>query len=211
MMSTEINIFSQNGLTGDKASVNGEIFTRPMNESLVHQLIVHYLACARSGASAQKSRSEVSGGGKKPWRQKGTGRARAGTSRSPIWRSGGVTFASKTRNHQTKLNKKMYRAALQCIFSELIRQNRLLLGEGVFDGQQESLKTKQIADSLNHIDARKKVLLFNEVNDSYQRATNNIPNLDVFDVNRINPASLVSADIVIINTKALQALEGRFV
>lgn len=210
-MTVEISIYSQDGLTGNKAKLSAEAFDRPLNESLIHQLVTHYLACARSGTSAQKSRSEVRGGGKKPWRQKGTGRARAGTSRSPIWRSGGVTFASKTRNFKTKLNKKMYRAALQCIFSELIRQQRLLLGEGVFDGKQTNLKTKDISESLKHLEAHRKVLLFSKVDDAYERATNNIPNLDVFDVNTINPAVLVSADVVIVNTDALEALEGRFV
>lgn len=209
-MSVEISVYSQDGMTGDKTRVSEEVFDRPINETLVHQLVTHYLAGGRSGTSAQKTRSEVSGGGKKPWRQKGTGRARAGTARSPIWRSGGVTFASKTRDHSNKINKKMYRAALQCIFSELIRQNRLLHGEGVFDGKQETLQTRQMSDSLSHLDGRRKVLLLNKVNETYLRATSNIPNLDVFDVNTINPASLVAADVVIVNSDALDTLEGRF-
>ena len=207
----EINIYTQDGLTGNKANVNEEIFSRPINETLVHQLVTHYLAGGRAGTSAQKTRSEVSGGGKKPWRQKGTGRARAGTSSSPIWRSGGVTFASKTRNHKNKINKKMYKAALQCIFSELIRQDRLLFGQGIFDGKQEALKTRDLSDSLGRMEARRKVLLLADVSEAYKRATNNIPNLEVFDVNTINPASLVSADAVIVNSEALEALEGRFV
>jgi large subunit ribosomal protein L4 len=209
-MSVEISIYSQDGLTGGKTKINADVFDRPINETLVHQLVTHYLAGGRAGTSAQKSRSEVRGGGKKPWRQKGTGRARAGTTRSPIWRSGGVTFASKTRDFSNKINKKMYRAALQCIFSELLRQDRLLLGEGVFDGKQEDLQTRQIADSLMHLSGRRKVLLLNKVDETYQRATNNIPNLEVFDVNTINPALLVSADVVIVNSDALETLEGRF-
>ena len=148
--------------------------------------------------------------GKKPWRQKGTGRARAGSAQSPIWRAGGVTFASKTRNHKNKINKKMYRAALQSIFSELIRQERLLLGEGVYNGKQDSIKTREICNSLTHLNGRRKVLLLNKVNEIYLRATNNIHDLDVFDVNTINPAALVSADVVIVNSDALEALEGRF-
>ena len=209
-MSIEINNYSQDGLTGSKTIVNEDAFGRPMNTTLVHQLVTHYLAGARAGTSAQKSRSEVSGGGKKPWRQKGTGRARAGTSSSPIWRSGGVTFASKTRSYKSKLNKKMYRAGLQCIFSELIRQERLLLGEGLFDGKQDTLKVRQVSDSLGNLEVRRKVLLLNKVSETYSRGTNNIPNLDVFDVNSINPASLISADVVIVNSDALEVLEGRF-
>jgi large subunit ribosomal protein L4 len=210
-MSIEISVCSQDGLTGNKAKINETVFNRPMNETLIHQLVTHYLAGARSGTSAQKSRSEVTGSGKKPWRQKGTGRARSGSFQSPIWRSGGVTFASKTRNYKNKINKKMYRAALQSIFSELIRQERLLLGEGVFDGKQEDIKTREMYDSLTHLDGRKKVLLLNKVNETYLRATNNIHDLDVFDVNTINPAALVSADVVIVNSDALESLEGRFV
>ncbi|HFD11238.1 MAG TPA: 50S ribosomal protein L4 [Crenotrichaceae bacterium] len=210
-MNVEISNYSQDGLTGKKTNVSEKSFNRPINETLIHQLVIHYLAGARSGTSAQKSRSEVAGGGKKPWRQKGTGRARAGTSSSPIWRSGGVTFASKTRDHKTKLNKKMHRAALQCIFSELIRADRLLLGEGLFDGNQKNLRARDVSDSLAKLNARRKVLLLNKVDENYRRATNNIPNLDVFDVNHINPALLVSADVVIVNSEALEVLEGRFV
>ncbi len=209
-MSIEIGVCSQDGLTGNKAKVSETVFNRPMNETLIHQLVTHYQAGARAGTSAQKSRSEVTGSGKKPWRQKGTGRARSGSFQSPIWRSGGITFASKTRNYKNKINKKMYRAALQSIFSELIRQGRLLLGEGVFDGKQESIKTREMYNSLTHLDGRRKVLLLNKVNETYLRATNNIHDLDVFDVNTINPAALVSADVVIVNSDALEALEGRF-
>lgn len=210
-MSIEIKNFSQDGLTGEKTAVNEECFSRPLNETLVHQLVTHYLSWSRAGTSAQKTRSEVQGGGKKPWRQKGTGRARAGTTRSPIFRSGGVTFASKTRSYKTKLNKKMYRAGIQCIFSELIRQDRMVLGTGLFDGKEESLKTRQLADSLKHLSARKTVIMMDSLSDAYQRATGNIPNLDIFDVNSINPASLVGADVVIVNQAALKTLEDRFV
>ena len=209
-MSIEISVCSQDGLTGNKAKVSEAAFSRPMNETLIHQLVTHYRAGSRAGTSAQKSRSEVAGSGKKPWRQKGTGRARAGSVQSPIWRAGGVTFASKTRSHQNKINKKMYRAALQSIFSELIRQERLLLGEGVYDGKQEVIKTQEMCNSLTHLNGRRKVLLLNKVNETYLRATNNIHDLDVFDVNTINPAALVSADVVIVNSDALEALEGRF-
>ncbi|MEE9346023.1 MAG: 50S ribosomal protein L4 [Methylococcales bacterium] len=209
-MSIEISVCSEDGLTGNKTKVNETVFSRPMNETLIHQLVTHYRAGARSGTSAQKSRAEVTGSRKKPWRQKGTGRARAGSAQSPIWRAGGVTFASKTRNHKNKINKKMYRAALQSIFSELIRQERLLLGEGVYNGKQDSIKTREICNSLTHLNGRRKVLLLNKVNEIYLRATNNIHDLDVFDVNTINPAALVSADVVIVNSDALEALEGRF-
>src|SRR6056300_2046742 len=120
-----------NLVAGGTVEVSDVAFGREFNESLIHQVVTAYLAGARQGTRAQKTRSEVSGGGKKPWRQKGTGRARAGTTRSPIWRSGGVTFAAQPQDHSTKVNRKMYRAALRSIMSELARQDRLMVVESL--------------------------------------------------------------------------------
>ena len=126
--------------TGAAVAVSEAAFGREFNESLVHQIVTAYMAGGRQGTKAQKTRSEVSGGGIKPWRQKGTGRARSGTSNSPIWRSGGVTFAAKPRNFEQKVNKKMYRAAMQSILSELVRQERLVVADSF---AVESHKTKE--------------------------------------------------------------------
>jgi len=133
---------------GGSLNVDEAVFAKDFNETLVHQAVVAYMAGGRSGTKAQKTRSEVSGGGIKPWRQKGTGRARAGTSRSPIWRSGGVTFAAKPRDFSKKLNKKMYRAAIRSIFSELVRQDRLVV---VDDFSMEDAKTKSMVSKLSQL------------------------------------------------------------
>ena len=129
------------GLTGRAVDVSETTFGRQYNEALVHQVVVAFMAGARQGSKAQKTRSEVNGGGRKPFRQKGTGRARAGTIRSPIWRGGGVTFAAKPRDHSQKVNKKMFRGAMQSILSELIRQERLVITE---DFSVDAPKTKQV-------------------------------------------------------------------
>ena len=133
----------------EKISLADESFCREYNEPLVHQTVVSYLAGGRQGSVKQKNRSEVRGGGRKPWRQKGTGRARAGTIRSPIWRSGGVTFAARTQDHSKKLNKKMYRGAMQCLLSELIRQDRLIV---VNEFTVETHKTRDLINKLREFD-----------------------------------------------------------
>ena len=134
------------GKTSKSLSVSDVAFAKEYNEGLIHQVVVAYLAGARQGTRAQKNRADVRGGGKKPWRQKGTGRARAGTIRSPIWRGGGVTFASKSKDFSVKINRKMYRAAMRSIFSELARQQRLLVVEDI---NVESPKTKLLLEKLN--------------------------------------------------------------
>jgi large subunit ribosomal protein L4 len=208
-MTVEIQIYSNEGISSAKHELNAVGFQREFNEDLVHQLICHYQAGARAGTSAQKTRSEVRGGGKKPWAQKGGGRARAGTIRSPIWRSGGVTFAGKTRSFANKINKKMYRAAIQCIFSELARQQRLVLGQGVLAGAGEEIRTKELHQILQGIDARRMVLLVDSSNEQLERAANNIPDVLVMTTNSINPVVLVGADLVIASSEAIQVLEGR--
>ena len=144
----------------EKVSVSDDAFGREFNESLVHQVVVTYLAGARQGSVKQKTRSEVSGGGKKPWRQKGTGRARSGTTRSPIWRSGGVTFAAVPQDHSKKINKKMYRGAMRCIVSELIRQDRLLV---VDDFTVDSHKTKGLIEKLSQLNLEDVLIVSEQV------------------------------------------------
>lgn len=186
-------------------AVSDATFSREFNESLVHQVVSAYLAAARQGTRAQKTRSEVNGGGKKPWRQKGSGRARAGTIRSPIWRSGGVTFAAKPQSYEQKVNRKMYRAAMQVILSELVRQERLVVVE---DMAVESPKTKAFAAKLKEQNLSDGALIIaDEVEQNLHLASRNIPHVDVRDVAGIDPVSLVAYDKVVVTVPALKKIE----
>lgn len=188
----------------DKVTVADKVFARDFNEGLVHQAVVSFLAGARAGTKAQKNRSAVRGGGAKPWRQKGTGRARAGTIRSPIWRSGGKTFAAVPRDHSVKLNKKMYRAAMSSIVSELIRQDRLLVVEDI---AVDAPKTKGLISKLNDLDMSKGLIVSETADENLYLAARNIPYLDVTDVAGVSAVDLVSADKVLMTVGALRALE----
>ncbi|MGB0468769.1 MAG: 50S ribosomal protein L4 [Pontibacterium sp.] len=179
-------------------------FGKEFNETLVHQVVTAYLAGARQGTKAQKNRAAVSGGGAKPWRQKGTGRARAGTSRSPIWRAGGVTFAAQPRDHAQKVNKKMYRAAMRCIFSELVRQDRLVV---VDDFALESPKTKLFVAKLNELDLSNVLLITADVEQDLYLAARNVPHVDVRDAAGVDPVSLVGFDKVLVTVAALKKVE----
>ncbi len=186
-------------------AVSDATFSREFNESLVHQVVTAYLAGARQGTRAQKTRSEVNGGGKKPWRQKGTGRARAGTIRSPIWRSGGVTFAAKPQNFEQKVNRKMYRAAMQVILSELVRQERLVVVEEM---KAETPKTKVFSAQLKEQGLNDGALIIaDEVEQNLYLASRNIPNVDVRDVAGIDPVSLVAHEKVVVTVPALKKIE----
>lgn len=156
-----------NLIAGGTVEVSDQTFGREFNEALIHQVVTAYLAGARQGTRAQKTRSEVSGGGRKPWRQKGTGRARAGTTRSPIWRSGGVTFAAKPQDFSQKVNKKMYRAAMQSIWSELIRQGRLVITD---DLGIDAPKTKALAAKLSALELSNVLIVAGEVSDAWSIA-----------------------------------------
>lgn len=179
-------------------------FGREFNEALIHQVVVAYAAGTRQGSRGQKTRSEVSGGGKKPWRQKGTGRARAGTIRSPIWRSGGVTFAAKPQDHSQKVNKKMYRGAIKSILSELVRQERLIVVEsfGV-----DSPKTKQLAAKLKEYDLSDVLIITKEVDENLFLASRNLYKVDVRDVQGIDPVSLIAFEKVLMTADAVKQLE----
>ena len=184
--------------------VSEATFGREYNEALVHQVVVAYAAGARQGTKAQKTRSEVAGGGKKPWRQKGTGRARAGTIRSPIWRSGGAACAAKPQNHTQKVNKKMYRGAIKSILSELIRQERLVVVEkfGV-----EAPKTKQLAAKLKEMDMNDVLIVTKEVDENLFLASRNLHKVDVRDVQGIDPVSLIAFEKVLMTADAVKQLE----
>jgi large subunit ribosomal protein L4 len=181
-----------------------DIFGQEYNETLVHQLVVRYLAGARAGTKAQKNRSAVSGGGAKPWRQKGTGRARAGTMSSPIWRSGGVTFAAQPRSFAQKLNKKMYKVGIRSIFSELLRQDRIVVSDDVLP---TTPKTKDLVAKLSVVDAKRVLIVANELSDDLILASRNIPYVEVSTVEGLNPVALVSADKVIATAAAVKKIE----
>lgn len=205
-MALQIPIMNDNE---DSASfdVAEEVFGREFNETLVHQLVVRHLAGARAGTKAQKNRSAVSGGGAKPWRQKGTGRARAGTSRGPIWRSGGVTFAAQPRSFAQKINKKMYKAGIRSILSELVRQDRIFVNDSILS---VSAKTKELVIKLSGVDAKRILIVVDELTDNIILASRNIPYVEVSTVQELNPVLLVNAVKVIATEAAVKKIEEGF-
>ncbi|MFK4754728.1 50S ribosomal protein L4 [Oceanobacter antarcticus] len=192
---------------GNAVAVSDATFGREFNEALVHQVVTAYMAGGRQGTKAQKTRSEVAGGGIKPWRQKGTGRARAGTSSSPIWRSGGVTFAAKPRDFDQKLNKKMYRAAMQVILSELVRQERLVVADsfGV-----ESHKTKEFVAKLSELDLSNVLIISEDIDEKLYLAARNVPHVGVTEASAIDPVSLIAFEKVLVTVQALKQLEEAY-
>jgi large subunit ribosomal protein L4 len=193
-------------LTGAEGTVEvSEVtFAREYNEALVHQVVTAYLAGARQGSRAQKTRSEVAGGGRKPWKQKGSGRARAGTIRSPLWRSGGVTFAAKPQDHSQKVNKKMYRAAMRTIWSELVRQDRLVVVEEL---KLNAPKTKLFKAKMAELNVENALVVSHDLDDNLFLAARNIPNVDVRDAASIDPVSLIAYDKVLVTVGALKQVE----
>lgn len=207
----KLNITIPKDTTAETTSVTlkDDIFKTEFNEALVHQVVTAYLAGSRAGTKAQKTRSEVSGGGIKPWRQKGTGRARAGTSRSPIWRSGGVTFAAKPRSYDQKVNKKMYRGAMRSILSELLRQNRLLVVNSFVVDKPKTKALLAVLKDLN-IDSSKKTLIITEqVEGDLYLAARNLAKVEVRDGMGIDPVSLVDADTVVMAVPVIKQLEEK--
>ena len=192
---------------GGSVEISDVTFGREFNEPLVHQVVVAHMAAARQGSRAQKTRSEVSGGGRKPWRQKGTGRARAGTIRSPIWRGGGVTFAARPQDHSTKVNRKMYRGALRCIVSELIRQGRLVAVDEFNVGEP---KTKTLLQQLKTLELSSVLIVTQEVEQNLYLAARNVKGVDVRDVHGIDPVSLISHDKVLITVARLSNSRRRW-
>jgi large subunit ribosomal protein L4 len=200
----ELSVLKPGNSNAGTVSVSDVAFAREYNEDLVHQVVTAYMAGARQGTRAQKTRSEVTGGGKKPWRQKGTGRARAGTSRSPIWRSGGVTFAAKPQDHSKKVNRKMYRAAMQSIMSELARQDRLIVIESL---DLEAPKTKLLVQQLGAFGVDNVLIVSTEVNENLYLAARNLHKVDVRDVEGIDPLSLIGHEKVMVTVDAVKKIE----
>ena len=192
------------GLTDKAVDISESTFGRQFNEALVHQVVVAFMAGTRQGSKAQKTRSEVQGGGRKPYRQKGTGRARAGTIRSPIWRGGGVTFAAKPKDHSQKVNKKMFRGAMQSILSELFRQGRLVVTE---DFSVDAPKTKQVQARLNELNLENVLVVVEEVDSNLYLGARNLKNVDVIDVQGVNPVNLIGFDKVLFTVGALKQAE----
>lgn len=189
---------------GEPVEVADRMLGADFNETLVHQVVSAYMAGARAGTKAQKTRSEVAGGGRKPWRQKGTGRARAGSIRSPLWRGGGRIFAARPRSFKQKVNRKMYRGAMRSILSELLRQDRLIIVRGL---ELNEGKTRELLGRLKELGVERGLLLVHDTNDKLVRAASNIPLVDVIERSAANPVALVGAEKVVITVDALKRIE----
>ena len=201
----KLKVFSSDGKTSsEKEFADLPTFEGDKGLQAVKEVIVAINANRRQGTHSTKTRGEVRGGGKKPWRQKGTGRARAGTTRSPIWRSGGVTFAAKPQDFSQKVNKKMYRAAMQSIWSELVRQDRLVITD---DLGIDSPKTKALAAKLSALELTNVLIVAGEVSDALYLSARNLPHVDVRDADAIDPVSLISFEKVLVTVDALKAIE----
>ena len=200
----ELSIVKPGNKAAGTVAVSEANFAREYNEALVHQVVTAFLSGARQGTRAQKTRSEVAGGGKKPWRQKGTGRARAGTIRSPIWRSGGVTFAAKPQDHSHKVNRKMYRAAMRSILSELARSDRLVVIEAL---DVEQPKTKLLVEALKTYGVDNVLIVADSVDKNLYLASRNLHKVDVRDVEGVDPVSLIAFEKVMITVDAIKRFE----
>ena len=200
----ELSVVKPGNKAAGTVAVSEANFAREYNEALVHQVVTAYLSGARQGTRAQKTRSEVAGGGKKPWRQKGTGRARAGTIRSPIWRSGGVTFAAKPQDYSQKVNRKMYRAAMRSILSELARTDRLMIVEAL---DVEQPKTKLLVETLKGYGVDNVLIVADNVDKNLYLASRNLHKVDVRDVEGADPVSLIAYDKVMITVEAVKKFE----
>lgn len=203
----EIALLDQTGANAGTLDLEDRVFAEPFREGLIHQTVVAFLARGRSDTVAQKNRAAVRGGGRKPWRQKGTGRARAGTIRSPLWRGGGKTFVANERHHEQKLNRKMYRAAMRSIVSELIRQERLV---AVADFALDAPKTRDLIARLASLGVDSGLILVKEVDENLLLASRNVPRLAVARVADVDPVTLVGANKVVITRDAVQSLGEMF-
>ena len=199
----KLDVLSQDSAK-QNIQISDEIFSNEFNSDLVHQVVTSFLSGARQGSHSQKNRSDVRGGGKKPYRQKGTGRARAGTIRSPIWRGGGVAFASSPRDYSKKVNKKMYRAAIKSILSELLRQERLV---AITTPKLTEPKTKLMANYLKDLQIEKALIIVDELDTNLYLSARNIPHLEVVTVKEINPVMLLRSERVAITPEAFKLIE----
>jgi len=191
-------------VSGAAIELSEVAFGKDFNEALVHQVVVAYMAGARQGTKAQKSRAEVSGGGKKPFNQKGSGRARAGSIRSPIWRGGGKSFAARPQDWDQKVNRKMYRGAMQCILAELVRQDRLVFVE---DFTVTAPKTKELLGKLNALGLKNALIITDAVDENLYLAARNLPHVEVIDTTAVDPVSLIGFDKVLMSVPAAKKLE----
>ena len=200
----ELSVIKAGNAAAGTVSVSDATFAREYNEELVHQVVTAFMAGSRQGTRAQKNRAAVRGGGAKPWRQKGTGRARAGTRSSPIWRSGGVTFAAQPQDHSQKVNRKMYRAALRTIMSELARQDRLVVVESL---DMAEPKTKVLVKQLGEFGLDNVLIVSAELNTNLYLASRNLHKVDVRDVASVDPVSLIAYDKVMVTVDAVKKFE----
>ncbi len=201
----DYKITADNGAdSGSNISLSEAVFERDFNEDLVHQVVTAYMAAGRSGTKAQKNRSAVRGGGAKPWNQKGSGRARAGTIRSPIWKGGGVTFAAAPRNFEQKVNKKMHKAAMQSIFSELARQDRLVIVETL---GQDTPKTKQLSLKLKGMGLESVLIVTADFNENLYLSARNLVKVNTANVDSLSPVGLVGHDKIVVTTDAVKKIE----
>jgi large subunit ribosomal protein L4 len=200
----DLKLITANKTGTSSIEVSAQNFDRPYNEALIHQVVVAFQANARAGTKQQKNRSDVSGGGIKPWNQKGTGRARAGSIRSPLWRKGGRTFAARPQDHSQKVNKKMYRGALQSILSELYRQNRLIAVDAF---SVEQPKTKLLMQKLQEMDIKDGLIITEFLDENLYLSSRNLRNVDTYDVESIDPLSLIAYEKVIITASAIKKIE----
>ncbi len=201
----ELNLTTASGNASQKTvEVSETAFNKDFNEALVHQVVTAYLAGGRAGTKAQKNRSAVSGGGAKPWRQKGTGRARSGTIRSPIWRSGGTTFAAKNRDFSQKVNRKMYRSAMAAIVSELVRQDRLIV---LSDLKMAGPKTKELAATLKNLGSDNALIVTGDFDQNIYLSSRNLINIEYTDARHVNPVNLVRYKKVIMTEDAVKKVE----
>jgi large subunit ribosomal protein L4 len=196
----------KNSSSASEMELSDEAFGRKYNEALVHQVVVAYMAAGRAGTKRQKSRAEVRGGGKKPWSQKGTGQARAGSIRSPLWVGGGRAFAARPRDYSQKVNRKMYRAAMQCMVSELVRQDRLIVVETL---EIAAPKTKLLVSKLAEFGLTRALVLVEAYEEKLFLAAGNVPYVDVMAVTSLDPLSLIKHDKVVATVGALKLLEQR--
>ena len=200
----EYKIIAENGDSSTNVSLSDNVFAKDFNEDLVHQVVTAYMAASRAGTKAQKNRSDVRGGGAKPWRQKGTGRARSGTIRSPIWRGGGNAFAAVPRNFEQKVNKKMRRAAVCSILSELARQERLVIVDEI---KQDTPKTKELNTKLESLGLSNVLVVTEDYSENLYLSARNIANVDTMTVGNISPVSLIAHEKVLISLNAVKKIE----
>ena len=203
----KIDLINQENSTLKSIDISDSVFKAEINDGLIHELVTSYRSNGRSATKAQKNRSRVSGGGAKPWRQKGTGRARAGTTRGPLWVGGGMAFATVDRNYSKKINKKAYRRAMQSIFSVLIEEKRIVAIDSI---KIDSPKTKLGVEVLNSLEIDNALFIVSELDSNLVLSLRNIPHIKVISVENVDPISLLSHESIVIDQEALNKLEGMF-